>query len=74
MAVLKQKTVKVRWKVGKDIYYQGEVTEVAPSFAQFVVYHDYAELVDNICPECFTDLVMDSGCRTCLACGWSKCG
>jgi len=66
--------VKVRWKVGKDLYYPGEETEVAPSFALFVTHHGYAELVDNVCPECFEKVVMDSGCRTCQACGWSKCG
>jgi len=66
--------VKVRWITGKDLYYPGEETLVAPSFAQFVIYHGYAELADNVCPECFKKLVMDSGCRTCLACGWSRCG
>ncbi len=67
-------TVKVRWIVGKDLYYPGEITEVALSFARFVLHHGYAELADNVCPECFEKLVTDSGCRTCMGCGWSKCG
>ena len=25
------------------------------------------------CPECGESLVMESGCRTCKACGWTKC-
>ena len=66
--------VRVRMKVGKDLYYPGEETLVAPSFAQFVIHHGYAELADNVCSECFKKLVMDSGRRTCQACGWSKCG
>jgi len=69
-----EKPVRVRWKVSKDIYSPGQVIEVAPNYAKFLIYHGYAELVDNICPECFEKLVMDSGCRTCLGCGWSKCG
>jgi len=68
------KTVKIRWKVPKDIYYPGEVTEVARSFAQFAVHHGYAEFTEPLCPECLSHLVADSGCRTCLSCGWSKCG
>jgi hypothetical protein len=67
MAVLKEKMVKIRWKAGKYLYYPGEETEVAPSYARFVLYHGYAELVDpSICTECFEKLVMDSGCRTCV--------
>ena len=67
------RTIKIRWITGKDLYYPGEVTEVAQSFARFVVYHGYAELADNVCPECFSEVANESGCRTCHNCGWSKC-
>ena len=29
---------------------------------------------DGICPECGGDLKMESGCKQCLECGYSKCG
>ncbi|MFW6120741.1 MAG: hypothetical protein ACOC80_07545 [Petrotogales bacterium] len=28
----------------------------------------------NICPECGSKLIRESGCATCLICGWSACG
>ena len=26
------------------------------------------------CPECGAKLASQSGCKTCLRCGWAKCG
>ena len=67
--------IRVRFKVGKDVYYPGEEVDVAKAFARFVIHHGYAELADeSVCPECFAKVIGESGCVTCRECGWSRCG
>ena len=33
-----------------------------------------ATLIDDLCPECGGGVVHEEGCKTCHACGYSKCG
>jgi ribonucleoside-diphosphate reductase alpha chain len=33
-----------------------------------------ATLTGDLCPECGSDITHEEGCRTCHACGYSKCG
>ena len=53
-------------KPGKYIYNVGEVDKVVVSGIRETGY--------DICPDCnATSVVIQEGCATCVACGWSKC-
>ena len=47
---------------------------VTKTLTQFSLDDDNINTSKNLCRDCFTPLVEQSGCVTCPSCGWSKCG
>lgn len=66
--------MRVRMKVGKDVYYAGEITDLPANTAMWWIQAGYAEEVKGGCPECGAPVPHEGGCISCYQCGWSKCG
>lgn len=66
--------MKVQMLKPKDLYFEDEVVEFPIGFARKLIEEGVAVPARDVCPECGAGTVPDGGCRTCLECGWSKCG